>query len=92
MIDWKFFIKKIAKSLSVRIKCVILQPNSIKKKKNEESIQCMVVAQLKIEQVVSNPAVWILQRDIKRPAVLTTGLFELRKKSYHKRYSITTKT
>jgi len=43
----------------------------------------MVVAQLKIVQVVSNPAVWILQRDIKRPAVLTTGLFELRKNSYH---------
>ena len=33
----------------------------------------MVVALLKIEQVVSNVAVWILQ-DTKRPAVLTTGL------------------
>ena len=83
MIDLKFYIKKDAKNMAIRIKCINLQQKSIKKKKNEESIQCMVVVQLKIEQVVSNPAVWILQRDIKRPAVLTTGLFELRKNSYH---------
>ena len=34
----------------------------------------MVVALLKIEQVVSNVAVWILC-DTERPAVLATGLF-----------------
>jgi hypothetical protein len=38
----------LAKSLLVKRKCVILQPKSNKKQKNEESIQRMVVALLKI--------------------------------------------
>ena len=41
-------LKKLAKSLSVKRKCVILQPKPSKLKKNEESIQRMVVALLKI--------------------------------------------
>jgi hypothetical protein len=46
-------------------KNVILQPKIINNKKNEEVVQCMVVALLKIEKVVSNSAVWILLKDTK---------------------------